>query len=182
MGQLEVPHVEDDEDPSGREDWENTGEDLGVDGWREVDDKTLNYLLQFPGGKPVLFNQFRSKGGICAWEEKMLKKFVKENDDMEPLSLLWHQRVGVAAIVDKIWLSHETEGDVPGILIADEVGVGKTALTMGTIAFAIGAYWVQEVTAGRGRPVGMTSNININTTHVHNAPILSECTSHAKAP
>lgn len=174
-GQLEVPRVEDDEDPSGREDWENTSEDLGVDGWREMDNETLNHLLQFPGGKPVLFAEFRSKSGLCAWEEDMSMKFVKENNDMEQLSLLWHQRVGVAAIVDKVWLSNETEGDVPGILIADEVGVGKTALTMGTIAFVIDAYWVQEVAAGRGRPAGVTSNININLTHVRNAPILSKC-------
>ncbi|KAG2108191.1 uncharacterized protein F5147DRAFT_652914 [Suillus discolor] len=125
LGQLEVPHVEDDEDPSGWEDWENSSEDLGVDGWREMDNGTLNHLLQFPGGKPMLFTEFRSKSGLCAWED-MSKKFVKENNDMEQLSLLWHQCVGVAAIVDKIWLSNETEGDIPGILITDEVGVGKT--------------------------------------------------------
>ncbi|KAG1736625.1 uncharacterized protein EDB91DRAFT_1083295 [Suillus paluster] len=134
---LEVPWVEDDDEPSGRDDWNSNCEDLGMDGWREMDNDTLNHLLQFPGGKPPLFAKFRSKNGLCAWDE-------------------------------------EKEGNTPGILIADEVGVGKTALTMGTIAFAIDAYWVQRVAAGRGKPAGVMSNINLS--NLHPAPILgSQC-------
>ncbi|KAG1817543.1 uncharacterized protein BJ212DRAFT_1299094 [Suillus subaureus] len=139
-----------------------------------MDNETLNHLIQFPGGKPMLFAEFQSKSGLCTWEEDMLKKFIKENNNMEQLSLLWHQCVGVLAVVNKIWLSNETEGDMPGILIADEVGIGKTALMMGTITFIIDTHWVQEVAAGRGRPAGVTSNININLMHMHNASILRQ--------
>lgn len=163
-----------DEDDDGRADWDDTCEDLGVDGWREMDNDKLNHLLHFPGGKPALFAEFRSKSGLCAWDEGAAAKFVKENEDMEPLSLLWHQRVGVAAIIDKTWMAEEKDGEISGILIADEVGVGKTALTMGTIAFVIDAYWVQEVAAGRGKPAGVTSTTGINLTNLHPAPILGE--------
>ncbi|KAG2122464.1 P-loop containing nucleoside triphosphate hydrolase protein [Suillus bovinus] len=142
------------------------------DGWREMDNDKLNHLLQFPGGKPALFAELRSKTGLCAWDADAASTFVRENEDMEPLFLLWHQRVGVAAIVDKIWGSALNEGNTPGILIADEVGVGKTALTMGTIAFVIDAYWVQEVAAGRGKPAGATASINL--TNLRPAPILAE--------
>ncbi|KAG2029690.1 hypothetical protein BDR03DRAFT_1018074, partial [Suillus americanus] len=155
-GELDAPELQEDNEVSGRDAWNDTSDDLGVDGWREMDNDKLNHLLQFPGGKPALFTEFRSKMGLCAWDEGSSSKFVKDNEDMEPLTLLWHQRVGVAAIVDKIWSASKTEAEVPGILVADEVGVGKTALTMGFIAFVIDAFWVQEVAAGRGRPDGVT--------------------------
>jgi hypothetical protein len=173
-GQLEAVQDEDDIENSGKAAWLDESEDLGVDGWCEMDNDKLNHLLQFPGGKPALFAEFRSKTGLCAWNEESASKFIEDNDDMEPLSLLWHQRVGVAAMVDKIWSATKSDVEVPGILIADEVGVGKTALTMGFIAFVIDAFWVQEVAAGRGRPDGVTSTINM--TNLRPAPILGECT------
>ncbi|KAG2361110.1 P-loop containing nucleoside triphosphate hydrolase protein [Suillus spraguei] len=154
-GQLEPVQDEEDLENSGKAAWLEQSEDLGVD-----------------GGKPALFAEFHLKRGLCAWDEASTSKFVEENDDMEPLSLLWHQRVGVAAIVDKIWSATKSDDEVPGILIADEVGVGKTALTMGLIAFVIDAFWVQEVAAGRGRPDGVMSTINMM--NVRPAPILAE--------
>ncbi|KAG2111479.1 hypothetical protein DEU56DRAFT_919984 [Suillus clintonianus] len=169
-GQLEAPQDEEDIEDSGKAAWNDASEDLGVDGWREMDNDKLNHLLQFPGGKPVLFAEFRSKTGLCAWDAASTSKFVEGNEDMEPLALLWHQRVGVAAMVDKIWSASKSDEEVPGMLIADEVGVGKTALTMGFIAFVIDAFWIQEVAAGRGRPDGVTSTINV--TNVRPAPIL----------
>ncbi|KAG2124352.1 hypothetical protein DEU56DRAFT_759712 [Suillus clintonianus] len=72
-----------------------------------------------------------------------------ENKDIESLTLLWHQCVGVMAIINKIWSAIKKEGEVPGMLVADEV---------------------QEVTAGRERPNGVMSNINL--TNVCPAPIL----------
>jgi hypothetical protein len=172
VGAADAPLVDlDDEDPSGRDDW-NDSPDLGVEKFNHLDDAQLNTLLQFPGGRPTLFAEFRSQTGLSAWDNDMSKAFIKENDDMRPLSLLWHQRVGIAAVIDKIWLPEQAPGEVPGILVADEVGVGKTALTMGTIAFVIDAFWVQEVAAGRGKPDGATVDINID--NVRKAPILGE--------
>lgn len=67
---------------------------------------------------------------------------------MKPLHLLWHQLVGIASIIDKIFTAELVEVGVPGVLIADAVRVGKTALTMGMIAFIIDAFYVQEAVAG----------------------------------
>ncbi|KAG2360936.1 hypothetical protein BDR07DRAFT_1377635 [Suillus spraguei] len=54
-GQLEAVQDEDDIENSGKAAWLEASEDLGVDGWREMDNEKLNHLLQFPGGKPALF-------------------------------------------------------------------------------------------------------------------------------
>ncbi|KAG2063203.1 hypothetical protein BDR04DRAFT_1164116, partial [Suillus decipiens] len=151
--------------------WDSSN-DLGVDEFKNLNDVALNHLLQFPDGRPALFAEFRSKTRKCSWDNDASKDFVKSNSDMVPLSLLWHQRVGVAAIVDKIWQPAVSPPavDVPGILIADEVGVGKTALVMGTIAFTIDAYWVEQIALGNAKdlPVGL------DATTVRKAPILEK--------
>lgn len=82
------------------------------------------------------------------WDEESLAKFVEDNQDIEPLSLLWHQCVGVAKILDEIWSVTKTNVEVPRILIADKVGVGKIAFIIDFITFVINAFWVQEVAAG----------------------------------
>jgi len=93
---------------------------------------------------------------------------------MEELSLLWHQRVGVAALVEKIWQADATdaEDNQPGVLIADEVGVGKTVLTVGALAFMIDAYWCQEIRNERLGPDGAV--IDLATINFRPAPILGE--------
>ncbi|KAG2131057.1 hypothetical protein DEU56DRAFT_757682 [Suillus clintonianus] len=111
--ELDAPELAEEHEDSSRNTWNDTSEDLGVD----------------DGGKPALFNEFRSKIGLCVWDEGTSSKFLKDNDDMDPLLLLWHQCVGVVVIVNKIWSASQKEDKVPGIVVADKVGVGKTALT-----------------------------------------------------
>ncbi|KAG2124639.1 hypothetical protein DEU56DRAFT_916989 [Suillus clintonianus] len=171
-GEAFVPQMDlDDRNPSGQDDWQRS-DDLGVEGFSNMDDAQLNHLLQFPGGRPALFAEFRSQGGKCAWDKAVSSDFIEGNTDMQPLSLLWHQRVGVAALADKMWLKKENSGGVPGILVADDVGVGKMALMMGAIVMIIDAYWIQEVVAGRGKPTGVT--VDLNKTNVRKAPMLEE--------
>ncbi|KAG0693276.1 hypothetical protein DFH29DRAFT_1007449 [Suillus ampliporus] len=158
-------------DETGHDAW-NSSDDLGVDSFRHLDDATLNHLLHFPDGRPALFAEFRSQTGKCAWDDPASKDFVQGNPDMQPLSLLWHQRVGIASLVDKFWLSEETSAGVPGVLVADEVGVGKTALIMGTIAFTIDAYWVQQFELGKGKPYAPL--VAVDPSKVRKAPILEE--------
>ncbi|KAG1905166.1 P-loop containing nucleoside triphosphate hydrolase protein [Suillus fuscotomentosus] len=129
--------------------WEGSN-DLGVDNFRSLDDTALNRLLNFPDGRPALFARFRSLSRKSAWDDGAEKEFVDGNPDMQPLSLLWHQRVGIASIVEKIWQKDQTNA-VPGILLADEVGVGKTAQVMGSIAFMIDQYWAHEIRQRKGR-------------------------------
>jgi len=104
----------------------------------------------------------------------MANVFISKNDDMQHLSLMWHQKVRIASVVDKIWLCNPKTAGVPGILIADEVGIGKTALIMGTLAFIIDVYWVQEFLAGRVKSGTAHSLKSLNLSDVTMAPLLRE--------
>ncbi|KAG2136436.1 hypothetical protein DEU56DRAFT_756342 [Suillus clintonianus] len=131
--------------------------DLGVESFRNCNDAALNTQLRFPDGRPPLFAEFRSISRKCAWDDGAADEFVKDNPDMLPLSLLWHQRVGIASIIEKMWLDHEEPDGVPGMLIADEVGVGKTALVMGTIAFMMDTYWREQYELKEGQSAGQSA-------------------------
>lgn len=131
-----------------QEAWQDLA-DLGVAKFVQHSEEALSSLLNFPNGCPTLFAKFRSASGLCAWDGDNVKQFIPGNPDMKSLRLLWHQLVGVASVVDKAFSTEPVEAGVPGILIADAVGVGKTALTMGVIAFIIDAFYVQEAAAGR---------------------------------
>jgi hypothetical protein len=155
----------------GRDQWDDS-DDQGVQLFRQLDDDAVNRLLQFPDGRPTLFAEYRSKSGKCSWDADAAALFVKGNHDMQPLSLLWHQRVGIASIVDKVWLPQATPLDLPGILVADDVGVGKTGLAMGFMAFIMDAYWVQELNAGRIKPGMAPAAVDISKVKI--APILGE--------
>lgn len=157
---------------NGQDTWA-AGSDLDVDSFQHLDDTALNNLLHFPEGRPSLFAQFHSISCKCAWDELLERDFSKDNPDMLPVTLLWHQRVGVAALVKKFWEVEKHRGGVPGVLIADEVGVGKTALIMGTIAFIIQAYWTaQFVHAPNGKPEALPATIDPSAMRV--APLLGE--------
>lgn len=148
--------------------WEGSN-DLGVDNFRSLDDAALNRLLNFPDGRPALFARFRSLSRKSAWDDGAEKEFVEGNPDMQPLSLLWHQRVGIASIVEKIWQKKKSNS-APGILLADEVGVGKTAQVMGTIAFIIDQYWAHEIATG----AAVSPLVDLDVSTVRTAPILGE--------
>lgn len=131
-----------------QEAWQDL-EDLGVAKFAQQSEEALSSLLNFSDGCPTLFTKLRSASGLCAWDAENAKQFVSGNPDMKPLRLLWHQLVGVASIVDKAFSAEPVGSGLPGVLIADAVGVGKTALTMGVIAFVVDAFYVQEAAAGR---------------------------------
>ena len=144
--------------------------DLGVEKFAQHNEQTLSRLLNFPGARPMLFAQFRSASGLCAWDADKSKRFFLENPDMKPLHLLWHQLVGISSVIEKTFTAEPVERLPPGVLIADAVGVGKTALTMGVIAFIIDAFYVQEGMAGRG-VAGKA--IESSATETRLAPIIS---------
>ncbi|KAG2340580.1 hypothetical protein BDR05DRAFT_1002399 [Suillus weaverae] len=168
----EAPNIESG-DESGADIWAASN-DLGVSLFRHLDDAALNHMLHFPDGRPALFAEFRSISRKCSWDKGVSHLFVKENNDMLPLALLWHQHVGVASLVEKIWQPVECPHGMPGTLIADEVGVGKTALVMGTIAFIIDTYWVDQIALGpKGRAESLPAGLD--RAKVHKAPILDQC-------
>ncbi|KAH7918095.1 hypothetical protein BV22DRAFT_1051967 [Leucogyrophana mollusca] len=134
---------------TGLETWLSSP-DMGVEDFHQMNDEQLATLLAFPNNRPALFAEFRSKLGHCAWESKLISDtFVATNPDVTPLGLLWHQMCGIAAIASKVW--SDKLAPMPGLLVADDVGVGKTALTMGMIALVI-SVWITEAQTKVGRP------------------------------
>ena len=91
------------------------------------------------------------EGGLTAWD--VPGDFLATLTPTQPLSdlpagwlpqsLSWSQLVGVSAIVDRLFSS--TVGPSPqGVLLADEVGLGKTAHSIALIAF------LNQIIDGRG--------------------------------
>ncbi|KIJ57836.1 hypothetical protein HYDPIDRAFT_34751, partial [Hydnomerulius pinastri MD-312] len=152
-GQSDPVSISLDDEPTGHAQWTDTPDTLGIGQYAAQKDEQLHTALNFPGGRPALFATFRSRSGLCAWDKGNASRFVEGNPDMQPLSLLWHQCAGVAALVAKVFTASATAPtdntgassnvtpQSPGVIIADAVGVGKTALSMGWLAFVIDAYW-----------------------------------------
>jgi SNF2 family DNA or RNA helicase len=80
---------------------------------------------------PILFQTHRHTAGFNAWDRRT-KSQVK---DMKPISLHWHQLAGVHSIIRNTFTSDCEPDHATGMLICDEVGLGKTAQTIATIAF-----------------------------------------------
>jgi SNF2 family DNA or RNA helicase len=133
--------------------WKDSGDgDMGVDEMKKKSTQELCVLLGFQDGRPFMWNGFRSLGNIqSAWDttnQSELLQFADGGDDMELLTLLWHQLVGVASMASKVWLKDESEKTF-GILLADDVGVGKTAQVMAFIALVQLVYESEK----RGEPL-----------------------------
>jgi hypothetical protein len=108
--------------------------DLGVEYEVKLDSKTLWTRLGFEGGIPFQFNSHRHKTGALAWDN--LSMFSDANSsDLEKLQLHWHQLCAVHAIVRKTFTDQASSDGCTGLLIADEVGLGKTAVSIAVIAF-----------------------------------------------
>jgi len=93
---------------------------------------------------PILFNTHRHVGGVTPWDDSTAFQDVdrlKTDKEFTPNALRWHQLAGVHAILRR-FMSEEPSHARPGILIADEVGLGKTLQSLATIA------WLTEC-AGR---------------------------------
>lgn len=80
------------------------------------------------------------EGGLTAWDAagQFLAGLAPTQSNLPagwlPQSLSWSQLVGLCAIVDRIF--SPTIGPCPqGILLADEVGLGKTGHVIAAIAF-----------------------------------------------
>lgn len=118
--------------------------DMGVSAFAKTSEERLNLLLDWANSRSVLFNSTRSKTDRTYWDEADVQ-------EGPPLKLLWHQLVGVAAIAQLFWVEADHAGShCPGVLIADAVGVGKTALIIGAIAFIMDVKVSQDT--GRALP------------------------------
>ncbi|KDQ27212.1 hypothetical protein PLEOSDRAFT_1106091 [Pleurotus ostreatus PC15] len=146
--------------------------DLGVEVMSKKTVDQLCVLLSFAQGRPGNWNGFVRDDGATAWHlgltpsnpavtrrgpsntlnQITLDMFARGGPGFKPISLLWHQLVGVAAIVANMFFGDRvTSAPMSGVLLADGVGVGKTAQVMATIAFLQQVELIEQVEAVRDR-------------------------------
>lgn len=159
--------------------------DLGVAKWAQWPIEDLLTHLGFLGGRPVLFAKWRSQRG----EQKYLDDV--EKGDRAPVALLWHQAVAVAAMSEGFWTEKPLTHGLPGMLLADNVGLGKTVEIMALIAMIIQTRSAEQQKGGvraniigelstmarqcecgalRARGGGCRAAENLHTRSAHRAP------------
>ena len=112
--------------------------DLGVQKYSGYDDKTLDRILGLVQGRSVLFNRTQYDDPSKNFWDNVESHPADASALMHPLHLLWHQKVGLAKMIDHFWSTDLLEPGTPtGIILADEVGLGKTAQVMAFLAFTI---------------------------------------------
>jgi len=85
---------------------------------------------------PFLFNRYRHVKGFSAWKNSSLfSEDSRENPDIQPLRLHYHQLAGLHAIARKVFSKTVDADACTGVLLADEVGLGKTAVAISLICF-----------------------------------------------
>lgn len=110
------------------------GGDLGVEEESSMPPDTLAYRLGFVRQSlPHQFNTERHPSGVSLWQESSWKSAKQ----LEKVKLHWHQLAGVHSVIRNSFSSKEDSDDasLSGMLISDEVGLGKTALAITVIAF-----------------------------------------------
>ena len=121
----------------------SNGEDLGIEEEAGMDAETLATRLGFFKDKlPAQFNRYRHRMGRTPWsnpsdfEGAGTSSELSEN--LTPLALHWHQLAGIHSIIRTVFAANSMQGDgtcKTGMLVCDEVGLGKTAMAISTIAF-----------------------------------------------
>ncbi|TFK64365.1 P-loop containing nucleoside triphosphate hydrolase protein [Pluteus cervinus] len=110
-------------------------EDLGVAEMSKCSTESLSTQLGFPNAKPPNWADYRHKDTkINPHNSPELFKSAEGSPEFSQICLMWHQLVGVASMVQHAFTAAKRKSN-PGILLADGVGVGKTAQVMGFIAF-----------------------------------------------
>lgn len=117
--------------------------DSGVEVELSMTPEQLAHNLGFRTGLPILFNDTRHTGGLTPWRAATRhlfqeKDILRRDPAIVPLTLHWHQLAGIHAIIRKLFTAEAaTSSEVLGVLIADEVGLGKTFQIATTISFLI---------------------------------------------
>jgi SNF2 family DNA or RNA helicase len=123
--------------------------DLGVEEESSMDYDSASSALGFSNGLPFIFNRFRHKAGLNLWDNPDAFNPESPNFEQEKLlaaALHWHQIVGTHSICRTIFSQKPSDekSNARGMLIADEVGLGKTALVIAVLATLSHLVWLQK--------------------------------------
>lgn len=116
-------------------------EDIGVMAYKNTTLDELHRLLAFQDGRPIQFSKFRATDDrYNGWEDEKERLWEKGGEGMVDIHAQWHQLTGVCSIVDKIFLDTAMPPKTSHLLIADDVGLGKTVEIMMVLAFLMQVY------------------------------------------
>jgi len=113
------------------------GASCGCDFESTLSPESLASNLGFRNGLPIPFNHYRHKGGLTARDPNFKQLLNKDKTLFDPIKLHWHQLSAAHAIIRKLFTAESQPDHCTGVLIADEVGLGKTFLIATVIAFLI---------------------------------------------
>ncbi|KAJ4463203.1 P-loop containing nucleoside triphosphate hydrolase protein [Lentinula lateritia] len=120
--------------------------DLGMEVESDMSPEMLATSLGFlRQALPHQFNTLRAMNGITPWDKAT--QFETEADNHQnllPLSLHWHQLAGIHSIARSVFTKTAVPDHCTGVLVADEVGLGKTAQSLSFIAFLNQAIMIQK--------------------------------------
>lgn len=135
-------HVEDeDEPPISDGDLEKkqlnaSGGDFGMEVEERMPATVLAARLGFRAGLPVQFNMHRHQSGISPWDDEKAFKVVGHIPaELLRIQFHWHQLAGIHSIIRSIFTEEKDASHPAGVLVGDEVGLGKTAQAIGLLAF-----------------------------------------------
>ncbi|KAF5347354.1 hypothetical protein D9756_010005 [Leucocoprinus leucothites] len=122
--------------------------DFGMEDEAAMSSELLAQRLGFLTGLPPQFNTHRHRAGISPWDSP--ETFAQEPipAELSPLNLHWHQLAGTHSIIRSIFIQAKDAQHTKGVLVADNVGLGKTTQTITFIAFLNQAIYLQSTNRG----------------------------------
>lgn len=116
--------------------------DLGMEEEFNLHPNTLAHRLGFLKKRlPPQFMSWRHNSST-AWDN--VENFKSDVGSLKALQLHWHQLAGIHSFARNTFTSKPSDTHCTGMLICDEVGLGKTALTISIIAFLSQCVLLQE--------------------------------------
>jgi TATA-binding protein-associated factor len=110
--------------------------DPGVEVESTLSPSLIANKLGFYDGIPLLFNSHRHKDGLTPWDDPCAfenTETLKTSGEFTPINPRWHQLAGVHAVLRRLFSTTATS-ETSGVLIADEVGLGKTLQSLAIVA------------------------------------------------
>ncbi|KAF5362322.1 hypothetical protein D9756_002850 [Leucocoprinus leucothites] len=122
--------------------------DFGMEDEAAMSSELLAQRLGFLTGLPPQFNTHRHRAGISPWDSP--ETFAQEPipAELSPLNLHWHQLAGTHSIIRSIFIQAKDAQHTKGVLVADNIGLGKTTQTITFIAFLNQAIYLQSTNRG----------------------------------
>ncbi|TFK60185.1 hypothetical protein BDN72DRAFT_779739 [Pluteus cervinus] len=110
------------------------GVDPGVEFESQLSRVSLLHNLGFKNGRPLMFNAIRHQNGLNPWDSPFPEAIDGIVPNTVPLNLHWHQLAAIHAILRNNFTKNPNPDAACGILITDEVGLGKTFQATGLMA------------------------------------------------